>query len=156
MLRYCLDLNTQLILHGMQQLSDADFYASVKYTSPPGFLVGHILMSRWYWLSRFVSTVPFPEADLFGYRQSFDASRSYPVRTEMITRFTDISRLLRTELEQIPDDTMPIEHGLSIPGQRISDLNQYLIHHESYHVGQFNLHLRRLGLEPGRYRLETQ
>jgi uncharacterized damage-inducible protein DinB len=119
-----------------------------------GFLVGHLLSSRYGLLKRFGETAENPYAELFGASAQPRDEAEYPPVAELAAAWDEVaSRLERTIGNLSDEDIEAPAEGFPVADQTVRGALMFMAWHESYHVGQIGLMRTEMGLPSVQARL---
>src|SRR4051812_4103906 len=143
-----LDLNTDLLLNSIEELTDSE----AQHRFPGGgnsiaFLTAHLSDTRHFLASRLGHPLPNPLARYLADAKSIDDIRTWATLAEMRAAWLAISAHLQTALHLLRADDLlrPAAHRFPIPDSTPLGLIAFLAQHDSYHLGQIAFIRRQLG-----------
>ena len=158
-----LRLNTELLLNCVRDLDDVIANRRVTPSSNSlAFVVAHLVDSRHFLAAMLGSPLANPiAAALAGGRTLDELGRLPPIET-LVSAWESISAHLAVAVERLDTPALASRLERPLPGGDPTLLGgfAFLVQHDSYHLGQFGLLRRQLGLpamsyataprEPGR------
>jgi uncharacterized damage-inducible protein DinB len=142
-----LDLNTNLFFNALRGLSDDDARRRVAPgVSSAAFIAAHLVDARHFLLKRLGVAHPNP-MDALGQVRSEDELRALPPLADLRAAWLDVTPVLRAALLALTPEQADAEIGQAFPIALTGALGAvvFLLHHESYHLGQLGLLRKHLG-----------
>jgi uncharacterized damage-inducible protein DinB len=143
-----LDLNTDLLLNGIEGLTDSEAqHRLAGGGNSIAFLTAHLTDTRHFLASRIGRPLPNPLARYLADAKSIDDIRAWATLAEMRAAWLAISAHLQTALHLLSADDLlrPGAHRFPIPDSTPLGLIAFLAQHDSYHLGQIAFVRRQLG-----------
>ena len=137
-----------LLEKGISTLDDAAAaQIVVDNTNPTVWLVGHLLMSRWYLLGLFTEPEELPWASVLG--KKYDPSAVYPTVAELKEAWTNVSDALFEQMERASDDHYEkgIDWNLPNGDKTVRGACLFYCYHEGWHLGQIAYARKGMGME---------
>ncbi len=148
-----LDLNTHLFFNALRGLDEAEAgYRIAPQVNSAAFVAAHLVDARHYLLKMLGVARPNP-MDAFGQARSEDEVRELPSLALLREAWLDVAGALRQALLALTPEVAARPAGgafLMMPPGLIGAV-VFLLHHESYHVGQIALLRKHLGHEAMTY-----
>jgi uncharacterized damage-inducible protein DinB len=143
-----LDLNTDLLLNGLEGLSDNE----AQRRLPGGgnsvaFLAAHLTDSRHFLATRLGQSLANPLARYLADAKSIDEIRSWATLDQVRAAWLSISTHLQMVLESLGPEEIgrANAHRFPIPDTTTLGMIAFLTQHDSYHIGQLGFVRRQLG-----------
>ena len=142
------DLNTRLYNNVFEGISDEesevrpnDLVNNMKY------LGGHLASLRYNQLKFGGEVVENPFERIFTHNNALDPAKKYPHLSEIKAMWEETSPKLRKILTHMPPEILkaPAYFKPPIEDHSTFGLLTFLMHHESYHVGQLSILRKYLG-----------
>jgi uncharacterized damage-inducible protein DinB len=142
-----LDLNTRLALNALRDLSDDEARRRLfPGVNSAAFIAAHLVDARHYLLKLLGAPRPNP-MDALGEVKNEDEVAALPPLGELRAAWLEVGGWLRATLVDLTEEEAAREveqqFPLDLPGALGAVV--FLLHHESYHVGQLGLLRRQLG-----------
>ena len=154
--RNTLDLNTRLMLNALDGVDDElALKRPNDTTNHIAFLVLHALDARYYLARELGEDIENPFKDLLEGKKGVEDIEDYPSLDAVREALRDVSDKLAARLETITPEDLESKAGYSFPiegGETVLGALNFLVHHDTYHLGQISLLRRYFGLEPMSYR----
>ncbi len=142
-----LDLNTRLALNALRGLGDDEARRRLGAgVNSAAFIAAHLVDARHYLLKLLGAPRPNP-MDALGEVKSEDEVQALPPLDELRAAWLDVGAALRATLLELTEEQAARDVGSKFPIDVPGALGAvvFLLHHESYHVGQLGLLRRQLG-----------
>ena len=147
-------LNSNLFASCVEDLNSEQSAARLnENTNSIIFLLCHILGARYYLSNYLGSDAMFPYDETFGKYDSISQIKEYPAISEVKKYWIEISEMLEDQLINMSDISLLKKSKFEFPIDDDTILGgiTFLIHHESYHIGQIGFCRKYLGLTPVSY-----
>ncbi len=144
----CLSLNTRLFLNCLDDLTEeAAQWRKNGGGNNVNFIALHLVDARFYLARTLGAEIPNPFSEDLERANSIDDIEQFPSMDEIRATWIDVSRQLLQRMVALPEDVLwgdseqesPVEDNTKLGGVA------FLLHHESYHIGQMGLLRRQLG-----------
>lgn len=147
-LQAALRLHTDLLLNCLEGLSDGDAQRRVSNrTNSIAFLAAHVTDSRHFLAGYVGCRVENPIVQCLGNVRSIDEMQSLPTLEKIRSAWRTVARRVEHHLLSMTADQLsaPSAQRFPIEGNTVLDGLAFLVHHESYHIGQMALLRKCLG-----------
>jgi len=141
-----LDLNTGLFFNALRDLDDDHARRRVAPgVNSAAFIAAHLVDARHYLLKQLGVAHPNP-MDAFGQVRGEDELRALPPLADLRAAWLDVTPVLRAALLALtPEQAAQPEQTFPIALTGALGAVVFLLHHESYHLGQLGLLRKHLG-----------
>jgi hypothetical protein len=118
-----------------------------------GFLALLLIEVRHYMLQLLEAASDHPFAELLGGASCMDDLAEHPGMEPLVSAWEEVSENLEKALQSLTVERLAAPMARSFPNDApcLAGALEFLLHHESYHVGQMALLCRCFGLAPMRY-----
>ncbi|MFC2083508.1 DinB family protein [Bacteroidota bacterium] len=149
-----LSLNTRLLVNCFENVSNSQAQERInEKTNPMIFILMHILDARYY-LARYVGIhIESPYKKISGKAKKFEDIKEYPTISEILEYWKEIGELIYDGISNLEEEKLEKKSSFSFPVNDNTVLGAitFLIHHESYHIGQLGYLRKLIGLEAMSY-----
>jgi len=153
-----LSLNTRLLLNCLDGVSEQDAVQRVADAgNNMGFIAAHLIDARHYMARLLGSEIENPVGGLLAEVSSIDEVRELPSLDALRVAWRAVSRHVLTCVSTAPEHVIlgNSEHELPIEDATLLGGLAFLLHHESYHIGQMGVLRRQLGYTAMSYALDA-
>jgi uncharacterized damage-inducible protein DinB len=141
-------LNTGLLYGCVEGMTDAQMRRRIgNRTNNAGFIVLHVVDSRFHLASLLGSPVKSPYAEKFAAAKRIEDVRDIPPLEELKKEWNAVSSALMSALQSAGDEDLSKSSPTRFPISDASMLGTitFLAQHESYHIGQLGFLRKELG-----------
>lgn len=152
-------LNTRLFLNCLHDLSeDAAVWRGNDRGNNISFIAVHLIDARAYLARVLGADVSGPFGPDIAEASSLDEIEMLPTLDSLRSAWEEVSDRLLEQMQQVTEQTLMARADQDFPGEHDTGLGAtaFLLHHESYHIGQMALLRRQLGLAPMSYATEPE
>ncbi len=149
-----LQLNTQLFFNCLENMTDEDAQRRVSDTANSmSFIAAHLIDARHFLGASVGVQIPNPVGDTLSTVKSIDEVVSLPSVPELRAAWLTITQHLGAQLEHLTADDLALGSKQQFPVDDPTMMGgiTFLLHHESYHIGQLGLLRKQLGYDSMNY-----
>jgi uncharacterized damage-inducible protein DinB len=147
-------LHDALVRNCVEGVSEEDANEqSAPGTNTMAFLFAHLVNARYYMLGLLGRPAADPLQELLGDVNSVEDATDMPSLDELLRMWAEVGPLLAAALDSASEELLAKESGTPFPvaDRTLLGAVAFLIHHESYHLGQMAILRRLLGYEAMSY-----
>lgn len=142
--------NTRLFLNCLEGLTDVEAAARPnERTNSLAFVALHLVDVRFYLAGFLGVEAPNPYREMLEDVTRIEEIEAFPPLTELCRVWLEASLKVQRKMDALTDTELSAKSAESFPltGDTVSDGLGFLLHHESYHIGQLALLRKYVGHE---------